>query len=141
MAGPLKEFSSSPIQADFVFTASEAFKQMPSRQFWDVPRPVARNTGCSMSEVGQERSQSGGGELIAVDDAGGPVAAKCFVPVLVLPAQGEGGDLSCQVGVELFLTGGPVNRKVETELRVTEADELEGNDVRPLVQEGFRRPS
>ncbi len=85
-------------------------------------------------EVGKQRSQRLWGELLPGQQRRTPVSLELLVGVLVILASGKRDDLGGQVGIEFLLAGRSLDGDVLPPLVLMEADELQWDDVRSLME-------
>ena len=89
-------------------------------------------------KVGKQCAQSLGSQLLADDDGGRTTAFELLVQVGVILAAGKCHNLCGHVGTKLLLGGRALNEDVGSHLAVTEADELQRDDVSALMEQaGF----
>ena len=74
-------------------------------------------------------------QLLTDDDRGRTATLEVLVAVFVFLTAGEGNDLGGNIGTELLLAGAALDGIIHADLVLTEADELERDDVLALVQE------
>ena len=84
--------------------------------------------------MSQKSAQSLRGQLLTHNDGRGTSSLEILISILIFLAAGKGHNLGCHIGVQLLLAAGALNRDVIGPLTPLKADELQGDNIGPLVQ-------
>ena len=86
-------------------------------------------------EMGKQGADCFRRKLVTGDNAGGSSALEIFVRILILLSAGESHDLGGHICAEFLLAGAVLDHHVRLKLALAEADKLDRDNVRALMQE------